>query len=51
LDQVLQQAQLEVQRAELVIQSAVPRLLALGLTVEQVASSLELSVEQVEAMI
>jgi Uma2 family endonuclease len=51
LDQALQQAQLEVQRAELVIQAAVPRLLALGLTVEQVASSLELSVEQVEAMI
>ena len=55
--QQVEQAQQQVaqersraEQAELTIQAAVPRLLGLGLTVEQVASSLGLSVEWVEAI-
>jgi hypothetical protein len=47
--QQVEAEQLRAEQAELTIQAAVPRLLALGLTVEQVASSLGLSVERVQA--
>jgi Uma2 family endonuclease len=47
LGQAVQQERSRAEQAELTIQAAVPRLLGLGLTVEQVASALGLTVEQV----
>jgi predicted transposase YdaD len=47
LGQAVQQERSRAEQAELAIQAAVPRLLGLGLTVEQVASALGLAVEQV----
>jgi Uma2 family endonuclease len=49
--QLMEQERSRAEQAELVIQEAVPRLLGLGLSVEQVASTLGLSVEQVQVMI
>jgi Uma2 family endonuclease len=48
--QQVEAEQLRAEQAELTIQAAVPRLLALGLNVEQVASALGLSVERVQAV-
>jgi len=45
--QARQEAELARQEAELARRDAIPRLLAMGLTVEQVASALSLSVEEV----
>jgi Uma2 family endonuclease len=48
--QRVEQERSRAEQAELAIQEAVPRLLGLGLSVEQVAASLGLSVEQVSAI-
>jgi Uma2 family endonuclease len=48
--QQVEAEQLRAEQAELTIQAAVPRLLGLGLNVEQVASALGLSVERVQAI-
>jgi Uma2 family endonuclease len=46
-----EQEQSRAEQAESAIQMAVPRLLGLGLTVEQVASSLGLPIEQIQAIL
>ena len=50
LEQRAEQAQQRAQRSEQTIREAVPRLLALGLSVEQVAASLGLAIESVQTI-
>ena len=50
LEQRAEQAQQRTQRSEQKFREAVPRLLALGLSVEQVAASLGLAIESVQTI-